>query len=113
MAVPGSISSPASAGTNRLISEGCPPVCDVDDVLVAMALDTAGRRPHPRPDVRPPPGPDEAAVLEALGYEAISTEQLLARTELSPGQVAVALAHLEHDGRARGGGGWWERVPPP
>ncbi|MDP9402689.1 MAG: DNA-protecting protein DprA, partial [Actinomycetota bacterium] len=43
MAVPGPVRSPASAGTNRLLSEGCPPACDVDDVLVALALETAGR----------------------------------------------------------------------
>ena len=42
LAVPGSVRNPAAAGTNLLISEGCQPVCSVDDVLVALDLATAG-----------------------------------------------------------------------
>jgi len=53
MAVPGSIRNPAAAGTNRLIAEGCAPVCDVADILVALDLERAGRpEPAPRPDRR-------------------------------------------------------------
>ena len=37
-AVPGSIRSPASAGTNALLADGCFPVRDVTDVLVAIDL---------------------------------------------------------------------------
>lgn len=110
MAVPGPVRSAASAGTNRLLSEGCPPACDVDDVLVALALETAG---GPRLDPRPPPAEADAAVLEVLGWEAVCLEQVLARTGLAPGRVAAALAHLEQDGWARGTGGWWERVGGP
>ena len=42
MAVPGSVRNPAAAGTNQLLSEGCPPACCTDDVLVALGLATAG-----------------------------------------------------------------------
>ena len=42
MAVPGSVRNPAAAGTNLLLSEGCPPACCTDDVLVALGLATAG-----------------------------------------------------------------------
>lgn len=107
MAVPGPVRSPASAGTNRLLSEGCPPACEVDDVLAALALETAGRN---RPDPRPQPAEADRTVLEALGWEAVSLEEVLARTGLAPGRVAVALAHLEQGGWARGTAGWWERV---
>ncbi|MCL4448089.1 MAG: DNA-protecting protein DprA [Actinobacteria bacterium] len=41
LAVPGSIKSPASAGTNSLLSQGAIPLCDVDDVLTAMGLGEA------------------------------------------------------------------------
>ena len=37
-AVPGSIRSPTSEGTNRLLADGCFPVCGVDDILTALAL---------------------------------------------------------------------------
>jgi DNA processing protein len=118
MAVPGPIWSPSSAGTNQLLSEGCPPVCDAADVLVALALESAGHPPSPclhavHPDNRPVPTGEAATVLDALDWQPSSPDQVLARTGLSPGRVAVLLAGLERDGWARGRGGWWERVPPP
>lgn len=111
MAVPGPVRSPASAGTNRLLADGCPPACDARDVLVALALETAG--PSPRTDRRPSPAGEEATVLDLLGWEAVSLDELLAATDLAPARVAVALAHLEQHGWARGRGGWWERVGAP
>lgn len=114
MAVPGPVRSPASAGTNRLISEGCPPACDVEDVLVALALETAGTgAAGRRRDARRPPTRADAEVLEALGWQAVTLEEVLVRTGLAPGPLAVALAHLEQDGWARRTGGWWERVAAP
>lgn len=115
MAVPGPIRSPASAGTNQLLSEGCAPVCDAADILVALDLETAGRpsaggKESAPPDRQPPASPVEAAVLEALDWQAVGLEELLARTGLNPGRLAAALAHLEQEGWARGGGGWWERA---
>ena len=115
MAVPGPVRSPASAGANRLLAEGCAPACEAADVLAALSLETAGATPHP--DRRPPPEGEAAAVLEALGWEGTSVDQLLARTGLAPARVAVALTHLEVDGWARPSagpaGGWWERAAPP
>ena len=108
MAVPGPVRSDASAGTNRLLGDGCPPACDTDDVLVALALETAGR--PSRPDPRPAPTGPEAAVLGLLGWEARSLDDVLAATELAPSRVAVALERLEEHGWARGRSGWWERV---
>ena len=40
MAVPGSVRNRAAAGTNQLLRDGAAPVTDVDDVLVALGLDT-------------------------------------------------------------------------
>jgi DNA processing protein len=102
MAVPGPIRSPASAGTNRLLAEGCPPACDTRDVLVALDLETAAR--PPRPDPRPRP---------TVTWEATRLDAVLARTDLSPPEVATALAHLEQQGWARSQGGWWERSVSP
>lgn len=110
MAVPGPVRSPASAGTNRLLAEGCAPACEAADVLVALSLETAG--PSPRPDTRKPPEGGDAAVLEAVGWEVVSTEQVLVRTGLSPARLSVALTHLEAEGWVRNLGGWWERAAP-
>ena len=116
LAVPGPVRSPASAGTNRLLSEGCAPACDVGDVLAALSLETAGGTLE-RVDRRPPPSPDDAPVLEAVGWEATSAEQVMARTGLSPSRAALSLAHLEAAGWVRrpagSAGGWWERVAAP
>ena len=110
MAVPGPVRRPASAGTNRLLGEGCAPACEAADVLVALSLETAGS--SPRPEGRPPPCPEDAAVLAAVGWEATSTEQVLVRSRLTPPRLALALTHLEADGWVRNLGGWWERASP-
>ncbi|MGH9264563.1 MAG: DNA-processing protein DprA [Acidimicrobiales bacterium] len=107
MAVPGSVRSPVSAYPNALLADGCHPVRDALDVLVALGLSSA---PRSEVDERPPPGPDEAVVLEALGWEPATFDDLCARTGRSPGQVSVALARLQGGGWVGERAGWWERV---
>ena len=109
MAVPGPVHSPASAGTNRLLADGCPPACDTGDVLVALALESAGH--PPAAETRPRPGPEEAEVLALVGWQAVRLEDVLAGTDLAAPRVAVALNRLQVDGWVRGGSGWWERIP--
>lgn len=48
-AVPGSVRSPASAGTNALLADGCFVVRDTPDVLVAVGLATASSTSPMRP----------------------------------------------------------------
>jgi len=134
MAVPGSVRSPASAGTNRLLAEGLPPARDTDDILTALSLATAGAAPdllcdrRAAPEPSPPAGPGpasdgreapigrvppsgtDALVLAALGWDPTSVEDLLRRTGLAPGPLAVALNHLQGDGWVVGTAGWWERA---
>ncbi|MBO0713522.1 MAG: DNA-processing protein DprA [Acidimicrobiales bacterium] len=120
MAVPGSIRSPASAGTNTLLAEGCAPVRDTADVLAALGLSQAGTMDH-RGIVMGGPGIDGVAatgfevdqtVLKAVGHEPTTTEDVLRRTGLGLGQAAAALDRLEEAGLVRGGDGWWERRTP-
>ena len=114
MAVPGPVRSAASAYANDLLVTGCAPARDVLDVLVA--LDLIGRGPMRRrrgPAATSPPPPDDphqAALLEAMGWQPASLDQLVVRTGFSPGQVSVALARLEVGGRVVGEAGWWEQV---
>jgi DNA processing protein len=117
MAVPGSVRSPASAYTNALLADGCPPVRDVTDVLVALGLSsatanraTAGGGFSTSDDPRPAPVPDEADVLDALSWEPASLEQVVLRSGRSPGEITMALVHLERDGWVASRHGWWERV---
>ena len=113
MAVPGSVRSPASAYTNALLADGCPPVRDVTDVLVALGLSSAtatGAGATAADDPRPAPVPDEAGVLDVLGWEPASLEQVVLRSGRSPAEVTLALVHLERDGWVESSHGWWERV---
>jgi DNA processing protein len=115
MAVPGPVRSPVSCYTNELLVTGAPPARDVDDVLVA--LDLLGRGPRRRRvevegshALPTPDDPHQAALLEAMGWQPASLDQLVVRTGLSPGQASVALARLEVGGWVVVQAGWWERV---
>src|SRR5207248_711774 len=111
MAVPGSVRSPASAGTNRLLAEGLPPALDVDDVLTALGLATEGRRSAGRgPGGRPAPSQSDQVVLEAVGWEPTSVEDVLRRTGIRLPAAAASLNRLAGDGWVQSVGGWWERV---
>jgi DNA processing protein len=108
LAVPGPIRSPASAGTNRLLADGCAPVCGLDDVLVALGLSPGRRRPAV--ERRPRPDPVGAAVLDALGWQPANLEQLALRTGLGIGPLVVALEGLRSAGWVDGRAGWFERI---
>lgn len=110
MAVPGSVRNPAAAGTNRLLAEGCAPVRDVTDVLVALGLSVATRAAAA--EVRPTPTGAARAVLGALDWDPATLEHLVVRTGLSLPDVAVALDGLRADGWVTSAGGWYERVAP-
>jgi DNA processing protein len=106
MAVPGPITSPSSAGTNRLLADGCAPVCDVDDVLVALGLWRAGRGPVEVVEV---PSAD-ADLLDDMGWDPVTVDELVLRGNRNLGEVTAGLARLATAGRIRDAGGWWERV---
>jgi DNA processing protein len=108
MAVPGSVRSPASAGTNALLADGCQPARDVDDVLAALDLERTGRAAVTSARCR---ALDDAAaaVLQALDWQPTATDDVLRRTGMGLEDVAVILARLEESGLVRAGEGWWER----
>lgn len=107
MAVPGSVRSPVSSYPNGLLADGCHPVRDALDVLVALGLSSAPAAPA---DLRPAPGPEEAPVLEALAWEPATFDDLCERSGRTPGQVSVALARLQAGGWVGERAGWWERM---
>ncbi len=121
-AVPGSVRSPASAGTNRLLVEGAVPIRDVDDVLTAVELAVAGRpditppsRPRGSPPVSPS-GPRRRAlaagpgrVLEALDHDPVTLEVVVRRSGLQLGDASLALEELAEAGLVVGEQGWWSR----
>jgi DNA processing protein len=108
MAVPGSVRSPASEGTNALLADGCAPVRDADDVLAALDLERTGRAAPP--PSHPALTADEAATLRALDWQPTPTGEIMRRTRMGLEHVAAVLDRLEQSGLVRAGGGWWERA---
>jgi DNA processing protein len=107
MAVPGSPRVRASNGTNKLLIDGAAPVTCVDDVLVALGLDTRrrGRRPF---DPRPVPVGDQALVLRACQTEPSTLGTIATATGLELTAAALAAARLERSGWLVEAGGWFE-----
>lgn len=104
LAVPGSIHSLASKGTNWLLSQGAQPCCGSDDVLTALGL--SPDRPVTRvarADTRPRPTGDGRRVLRAMGWDPTGLDGLAERTGLGLGALAIAVDRLE-------AAGWIERV---
>lgn len=111
MAVPGPVVSPASAGTNELLSAGAHVARDAADVLTLLGLEPGSRRTAT--DVRPPPDPGDAAVLDALGWQPATVDQVAAAAGIELAPAAVALHRLAAGGWVAVSGAWWERVSWP
>ncbi len=108
MAVPGTTKVPSCEGTNLLLRDGCAPVLDVGDVLVALGLDT--RREHGCVDAREAPSADEQAVLAALGNEPRSIDEVALLANLAVVDAAVLLGRLEAKDWVAHVDGWWEAL---
>jgi len=105
MAVPGTITSPVSVGTNRLIRDGASPLLEVEDLL--RHYPEAGQRPvagtsAPAPRAaRPLPpglGPLERRAIEVLREGPLHVDLLADRLELPAGGVLGLLSGLEIQG---------------
>jgi DNA processing protein len=108
MAVPGPVRSSASHGTNALLADGAAPARDADDILTALGL--LAETDRTTPDPRPRPSTADQAVLDLLGWQPITVEQLAARVDGGLVQTVMALERLLADGWVVESGGWWERV---
>jgi DNA processing protein len=108
MAVPGPVRSPASLGSNQLLSEGCPPCRDHDDVLVALGLATESD--DLTTDDRPVAlSLTAAAVLDSFEWTRSTIDDLARRSGCDVATVSVALSELLEAGEIRPHGGLFER----
>jgi DNA processing protein len=109
MAIPGSIHSPLSRGCHALIRQGAKLVESAQDVLEELRLESPGPR-----DAVVRDADDEAALpplLDAMGYEAITLDELSMRTGLDAASLNAQLLELELEGRvARLPGGQFQRI---
>jgi DNA processing protein len=88
-AVPGSIDTPESAGSNLLLRDGAHVITDAADLLQLAALHPAAVRPRPTLE-----GP-AAAVYGALAGASPDLETIVGRTGLPTRVCLAALAELE------------------
>jgi DNA processing protein len=110
MAVPGPINVPTSQGPNQLLRDGARAVCGVADLLDALGLVAQPVRPR---RVETALGADSRVTLASLRAEPGTRDELAARLDLTPGDLAMALLELElaglvstdRDGRLRVLGG--------
>jgi DNA processing protein len=114
-AVPGSIRSATSEGTNALLADGAFPVCSSGDILVALSLVGASVAP-PLEEVdgqsAPParlPGADQL-VYDALTDDPAPLDELVRVTGLDLAELCGALERLAQASLALDAGGWWERA---
>lgn len=111
LAIPGSRRNPSARGCNELIAEGAQPLLDPADIAVALEL-TPGSRRHPSRGQSGLPGAttEERALFRALAGEPATADELVTRTGLTPGAVALAAAGLVRAGHAtRAHGLIWPR----
>jgi DNA processing protein len=98
-AVPGSIFSPASHGTNDLISQGAIPVLSVDSVLRELDVQMV----EPQKAVRQVVATTdvEERLLAQLSHEPLHVDEVGVLSGLTPGELSSTLALLELKGLVR------------
>jgi len=113
-AIPGSIHSPQSRGCHALIKQGAKLVELAQDVLEELQITSAGwRETTDAPESTGHPAEASAQqdpLLAALGFDAVSLDELQARTGLDTPRLQTQLLELELEGRlARLPGGYFQR----
>lgn len=102
-AVPGSIFSPSSQGTNALIRRGAKLVTSAQDILEELSL-VSETNSLPSPSEKSLPNglsPAEEILLQALRHEPVHINQLLKLTTLSTSEIQSSLSLLELKGLAK------------
>lgn len=104
-AVPGSIHSPQSKGCHALLKQGAKLVESAQDILEELQL-----TPHQARLVLEDSAAPTDPMLDALGYEPVTLDALMARTGWPVADLNARLLELELDGRvARLPGGLFQR----
>jgi len=103
LAVPGSIFSPASRGTNNLIRDGATPVTSAEDVLAELAPSRVPRQLTVE-DILPL-DETERALLDVLTAEPLHIDEIARAVSLPMSVVSASLAMMELKGIARQTGG--------
>ena len=114
-AIPGSIRNSRARGCHKLIRDGALLVESPADVLSELRIPLSGQRLTPRTVARDGLAAldkEYEMLLDALGFEPATLDELVARTGLPDGTVASMLLILELDGCVAAlPGGRYDRIP--
>ncbi len=102
-AIPGSILSPVSLGTNHLIQEGAKLVRDYTDILEELNLTAVARQMEMREIL--PESDTEALMLQQLSAEPTHIDDVCRNTNLPAATVTSTLAMMELKGLVKQVGG--------
>jgi DNA processing protein len=113
LAVPGSVRNPKARGCHALLREGATLVEEAADVLAELAWSPGPAAPGPdgegAPQVR---DPDHGRVLDAMGWDPVTVDELVERVALTPEALSSILLLLELEGEVCAvGGGCYTRNP--
>ncbi|MFC1962325.1 DNA-processing protein DprA [Chloroflexota bacterium] len=95
-AIPGSILSPTSRGTNHLIQEGAKLVRDYSDILEELNLTTVAHQMEIKEIL--PISTTEMLLLKQLGTEPAHIDEVCRSSDLPPATVSSTLAMMELKG---------------
>ena len=97
-AIPGSIHSPQARGCHALIRQGAKLVESAQDVL--EELPPLGAAPSPEtPHTLEETPHEQQALLDAMGFDPVSLDALMARCGWPAAELQAALLELELDGQ--------------
>lgn len=110
-ALPGSIHNPAARGCHQLIRNGAKLVETTDDIIEELAH---WHTPSPA-TTQPPTKPselnhDERTVINAMGFDPVSIDDLQQRCQLPLQTLLVNLTTLELKGLLENQGGYYQRL---
>jgi DNA processing protein len=111
-AIPGSIHAPQSRGCHALLKQGAKLVDTAQDILEDMRMPSGvARAAGPTRQPGAPAAPASDPLLDALGYDPVALEALVARTGWSAAQLNIKLLELELGGQvARLPGQLFQRI---
>jgi DNA processing protein len=119
-AIPGSIHNPQARGCHRLIREGAKLVESAQDIFEELES-LLGTLYEPATESSPAAAsetlltdPEYIHLLEAMGFDPISVDELIVRTGLTPESVSSMLLLLELEGHVSSApGGYYSRTGKP
>lgn len=106
-AVPGSIFSPSSLGTNALIRRGAKIITSVQDILEEFPLPekTTSPKKSAHPTNNSSLSKTETAILSVLSHEPLHVDKIIKAARLETSSAISTLSLLEIKGRAKNIGG--------